>query len=238
MNDRQPDTTFRTFPISFVLIFVVLSAGIGLSGYLYFQNAKEYIKKDKQDDLSAIADLKVNQIAEWRRERLDDAAVIFENPIMVSNIYNWLEKGRSAELRGKLLKWMSSLQKHYDYKSVILLDTKGDIQLAVSDDQEILGTDARRLAEKAIKAKKVVFSDFYRSKISNAIRITLVVPILISQGKKTIPAGALLFRIDPYKFLYPLIQSWPTQSNSAETLLVHREGERSSVYQRTSALKG
>jgi PAS domain S-box-containing protein len=216
--------TFRTSPFFFVLIFLVLSAGIGLSGYLYFQNAKEYIKKEKQDDLSAIADLKVNQIAEWRKERLDNAAVIFENPIMVSNIYNWLEKGRSAELRGKLLEWMSSLQKHYDHKSVILLDPKGNIQLAVSDDKEILGPDARRLAEEAIKAKKAVFSDIYRSKITDAVRITLVVPILISKDKNTIPVGTLLFRIDPYKFLYPLIQSWPAPSLTAETLLAHREG--------------
>jgi signal transduction histidine kinase len=225
MNDKQPVTQFRTFPLSFVLIFIVLSAGIVLCGYLYFQNTKEYIKKEKQNDLSAIADLKANQIAGWRNERLDDAAVIFENPIMVSNIYQWLEKGRSAELRGKLLKWMSSLQKHYDYKSVILLDSKGDIQLAVPDYREILGPDARKLAEEAIKAKKVVFSDIYRSKITHAIRITLVLPILIPKDKKTVPAGALLFRIDPYKFFYPIIQSWPTQSRSAETLLVHREGD-------------
>ena len=225
MNDRQPDTSFRTFPISFVLIFLVLSAGIGLSGYLYFQNAKEYIKKDKQDDLSAIADLKVNQIAEWRKERLNDAAVIFENPIMVSNIYNGLKRGGRLNSGGSFLNGCRLFRNITIIKVLFSLIPKGDIQLAVSDDKEILGPDARRLAEEALKAKKVVFSDFYRSKISNAIRITLVVPILISQDKKTVPAGALLFRIDPYKFFYPIIQSWPTQSNSAETLLVHREGD-------------
>ncbi len=31
-------------------------------------------------------------------------------------------------------------------------------------------------------------------------------------------------RIDPYAFLYPLIQSWPTPSRTAETTLVRREG--------------
>jgi PAS domain S-box-containing protein len=38
------------------------------------------------------------------------------------------------------------------------------------------------------------------------------------------PIGALLLKIDPERFLYPLIQSWPTPSRSAETLLVRREG--------------
>ena len=31
--------------------------------------------------------------------------------------------------------------------------------------------------------------------------------------------------IDPNQFLYPLIQTWPTPSPSAETLLVRREGD-------------
>jgi PAS domain S-box-containing protein len=38
------------------------------------------------------------------------------------------------------------------------------------------------------------------------------------------PFGALLLTIDPKQFLYPLIQSWPLPSRSAETLLVRREG--------------
>src|ERR1035438_8946554 len=37
--------------------------------------------------------------------------------------------------------------------------------------------------------------------------------------------GILLLGIDPSEFLYPLIQSWPTPSRTAETLLVRREGD-------------
>ena len=46
------------------------------------------------------------------------------------------------------------------------------------------------------------------------------------------PAGAassiavLVLRHDPERFLFPLIQSWPVPSKSAETLLVRAEGER------------
>ena len=32
-------------------------------------------------------------------------------------------------------------------------------------------------------------------------------------------------RVDPYQFLYPLIQSWPTTSRSGETVLIRREGD-------------
>ncbi len=36
--------------------------------------------------------------------------------------------------------------------------------------------------------------------------------------------GAAVLQIDPYQFLYPLIQSWPSKSASAETLIVRQEG--------------
>jgi PAS domain S-box-containing protein len=41
----------------------------------------------------------------------------------------------------------------------------------------------------------------------------------------TLILGLLALRIDPKKILFPLIQSWPTQSKSAETLLLRRDGD-------------
>ncbi len=38
------------------------------------------------------------------------------------------------------------------------------------------------------------------------------------------PLGVLKLRIDPHAYLYPFIQRWPTPSETAETLLVRREG--------------
>lgn len=37
--------------------------------------------------------------------------------------------------------------------------------------------------------------------------------------------GAILFKIDPYTYLYPLIQSWPTPSKTVETLILRKEGD-------------
>ena len=38
------------------------------------------------------------------------------------------------------------------------------------------------------------------------------------------PLGVLMLRIDPSVYLYPFIQRWPTPSETAETLLIRREG--------------
>jgi two-component system sensor kinase len=107
----------------------------------------------------------------------------------------------------------------------VLLDSKGDIKLAVPNGKEILGPGAKKLVAEAMRTRKVIFSDLYRNKTTRVIRLSVVVPLLGSRGHETLPVGALILRIDPFHFLYPLIQTWPTQSPTAETLLIRREGD-------------
>ncbi len=215
----------RSIPYHLIIIFLILATGIGVSGYLYYEKQKEIIKKDKQDVLSVIADLKVSQIVNWRKERMGDARVIFENHLIIPHIQQFMKKPTVPAHKQGILIWMESLQEKYQYKSIILLDTKGNIRLAIPDGKENLGPDAKRFAAEAVRAKKVIFSDLYRSKTTNVIRLTLVSPLLVSKGQDNIPIGVLLLRIDPNEFLYSLIQSWPIPSDTAETILVRREGD-------------
>jgi diguanylate cyclase (GGDEF)-like protein/PAS domain S-box-containing protein len=61
--------------------------------------------------------------------------------------------------------------------------------------------------------------DFYRDEHDQRIYLALIVPIFDKLNGNQ-PLGAIVLRIDPTLYLYPFIQSWPTPSNSAETLLV------------------
>ena len=44
------------------------------------------------------------------------------------------------------------------------------------------------------------------------------------RDEKDQPVAVLLLQVDPERYLYPLIQSWPTPSQSAETLLIRKDG--------------
>lgn len=217
-------TQHEKIPYYLIVIFLLLSATIWVGGYLYYQDQKKEIKKDKLEDLTAIADLKVSQIVNWRRERLADAQNIFDNKLIVPHIQLFLKKPKSFAYKQEILHWLKSKQKYYLYENVILVDTNTEIRLAVTDGKEALGPDAKRLAMEAMRKKQVIISDLYLGKIKNVIRLTIIVPILASQGQDTMPIGAILLRVDPYQFLYPLIQSWPTPSRTGETVLFRREG--------------
>lgn len=53
----------------------------------------------------------------------------------------------------------------------------------------------------------------------------IVATVRDSQGDEAHAAALVLVEIDPISSLYPFLQTWPVPTSTAETLLVHREGD-------------
>ena len=208
-----------------ISIFLIFSVAIGIVGYFFFQIQKRQLVQEKRQHLGSIADLKVSQIDNWRKERLAEATIVLENPFIGDHIQEWLESPWKIGLKKMIYDWITARGRHLQYEKVVLLDLKGTVRLSFPEGGDELGPDAKRLVSEAIQEKRVILSDLYRGKISGTIRLSLVVPILIRKGQDVFPVGVLLLRIDPNRFLYPLIQSWPTPSETGETILVRRQGE-------------
>ncbi len=221
-NAGEKSASHFETPWRLIIIFLLFSIGIGFVGYFYLQSEKKALIFQKQSELSAVADLKVRLIVDWRKERMTDAFVIMNNPLTIHYIEEYLRNSRSLEARDRLLKWMASRQENYGYRRFSLIDVKGRIRLSVPDNGEILGPDAIRLLGESISTKKIIFSEIYRGKVLGEIRLGLFIPII---NKDTHAIGAFLIRIDVYSFLLPLIQSWPTPSETSETILCYRDGE-------------
>ncbi len=213
-----------TTPLPLLYIFLVLILVVNILGFIYFENQKNHIKKEKQNELMAIADLKVDQIVNWRNERLADLSSVLDNPLIISQLQQWLRDPKANRQREEILTWLKSLHDRSRYDRVIIVNSEQSIQLLMPEGQDFLGPNDKRLIDESMKSERTIFSDLYRSKLANATRLSLVAPIASPGQNKGMSAGAFLMRIDPYAFLYPLIQSWPTPSRTAETTLVRREG--------------
>ena len=70
----------RRIPRVPLVIFLIASLGIAATGWWVYGKEKVRTRQAAMETLEAIADLKVGQIVEWRRERLADAATISQNP--------------------------------------------------------------------------------------------------------------------------------------------------------------
>lgn len=208
------------FPVRLAAIFVILSLGIAVSGYLYYEEQRGTIERQRNEDLGAIADLKVSQIEGWRRERIADAEFLHENLAVLQALGGVLASSSPHQDRD-VIGWMDTYKKRFGYTNLLLLDASGRLRLSALPEPGRMESENTTLAALAMKTGTAILSDLHRN-AANTIHLDLCVPI--SWPEKAAPLGALLIQIDPFQSLYPLVESWPTPSRTAETLLVRRVG--------------
>lgn len=212
-------------PYRLILVFILLTVCIGLAGYAYYTDQKTHIIEEKRNELSAIADLKVAQISEWREARIADGNAIYDNRLISQSILLSFEKPHDLGVRSDIVAWLNSLREHYKYKPVLLFDAKGDLRLSIPDDLHAVEPHVHPMIEEAIRSREVMVSDFHREGDTGRIHLSVISPVLTASGSGTRAVGIILLEIDPHQYIFPLIQLWPTPSPSAETLLVRRDGD-------------
>ncbi|MDD2913695.1 MAG: PAS domain S-box protein [Gallionella sp.] len=232
-NAAQPGSTtpYASSAWKPLLAFMLFALAITVLGYVVFQRYKTVIKIEKQEELGGIADLKIRQISTWMAERKGDAQALRDDPLFTSAVGDWLQRGSPpGDIRTKLAARLSSMQHAYaayGYSSITLFDEQAILRLSsAADEASIQGIEKMRLLE-SMRTGQITFSEIHREKFKagERIEIELRVPLTLVKNGKPRSIGAVLFRIDPYRFLFPLIQFWPTHSASAENLLVRRDGD-------------
>ncbi|MBN2003283.1 MAG: PAS domain S-box protein [Anaerolineae bacterium] len=86
----------------FLLIFAMMAAGIATGGYLSYRGYERRFRTQVESQLSSIAALKVDELQDWRRERLGNAEILHKNPVFSALVQRVLEKPEDAPLRERL----------------------------------------------------------------------------------------------------------------------------------------
>jgi len=211
----------RKLPGPLFLVFIFLTAAISVSGYVYYQKQKKAVVLEQTGQLQAIADLKAAEIRRWLGERLGDANLITRNQLLIDELAPLLVSRPAPGMESDVQNWMEALQQHYQYENVLLLDRQGQVLQAGSPRAAAISREGLDLLERARRNRVAMLSDLHANPRKPTIQIDIAAPLIADEQV----LGFVILRIDPAKFLYPLIQSWPTPSPSAETLLVRREGD-------------
>jgi len=226
MDKVTPVHRSSPIPYRIIYIFTALTIIILALGYLHFYNSKKEVIRDRNEELSAIADLKVKQIVNWRRERMIDSLTIFDNPLISRLVKNFIDSPVDANYSNTLVRWADSLRRNNEYKSVVVTDAAGKIIYGSGQYANIIGVYARKNIERAVKDQKVEVTDLHRNKDVDEIHMDIYIPLILRERSKSTYIGSVLIRLDPYNFLFPLVQTWPTPSKTAETFLVDRQGDK------------
>lgn len=230
--DNEPATASDFSSRRFLRIstgtFIFLSLGIGAVGYFYLENQLMKYRNSAQDELSAIADLKLRQVSKWYSDHLDRAEYFLDSQWISESLKKVMDDPSDAESKNKIRISIDSIRKNFNYSRVLVFDKNLQVVLSAPEKKNWAGPNSMKLAAETLRTGKIVISDLHLSKtVPNTIDMDILVPLFpvdISSASAGKPYGILIMEINPHEFLFPLIQTWPTPSKSAETLLVRKDG--------------
>ncbi|MGM0601088.1 MAG: PAS domain S-box protein, partial [Candidatus Rifleibacteriota bacterium] len=203
-----------------------LAIGIIVTGYFYFYNYQNRFDKKIEEVFHIIAEQKLHQLENWREERIADASMFYENQnfsYLVEDFQNNPEHKNSKE---RLRKWLDKINLDPNFRNSCFISAQNDQR--VFFDRQNFATLYPELIKEALstlKNGKVKILDFVLDINNEKALLGISVPIS-APSDSSIPLGILLIFIDPEFDLYPMLKTWPTLDDSAETLLFRKKGEK------------
>lgn len=201
--------------------FLIVALAISLLGWGAYTSQAEYLRQRQYQELRAIANFKGAQIEDWLAERRADAKSLLASRFARSDFSKWLDR-HDATSGERLQARLETLRVYDTYTGIELLDQTGTPSLVVGSARHDPAQLSPAILSAAAKTSEPQLIDLYRNGRGGPIRFAYL--LAIPQDDGTAPLGYLRLTIDPEKRLYPLVQSWPARSPSAETLIVRREG--------------
>ena len=130
---QKPPTPWPLIVLFFVILISVIFIGI-----FYYNYQKKNLIYEKQQELSAISDLKIRQITQWRLERLADGKFLGDNFMMVKNFSEFLKDPIHMPDRDVILQILKSLAENLDYRNTMLMDQNGNVKLAFPNQDTLI----------------------------------------------------------------------------------------------------
>jgi PAS domain S-box-containing protein len=192
-------------------------------GLSYYNNYERRFRIEIERQISAIADLKVSELEQYRHERLGDADVIMQNEAFSSLVRRFFYDSNDTLAMPQLRSWLTKLEASGGYDCIALADVKKVVRMSIPESRTLIDSTVLRSASQAVKSGEIVFQDFHRNEYDHRIYLDIIVPVFDHKESREL-LGFLIMRIDPDTYLYPFIKRWPVPSKTAETLLVRREG--------------
>lgn len=212
---KTTKNSYESGKLYYLIFFIIILSVVIASGLIYYSNEKEEYENEVKNVLSAIAHLKQNQIEEWRKERINDAYTFSDNLNFITSVNDWFPNPDNNELKLRLKSRLASLNHYENYLDVFLVDNNNNLKLTANETEGPLSNVTLELYKKAINEKNVIFSDFYFCDEHKCVYLDIFAPLFYQNSY----IGGLIIRINPEKYLYPLIQSFPIPNETGENVL-------------------
>lgn|GEM_PF-744375 len=205
-------------------LFALLVMIVPLIGYSILHLRTPVEESETMNSLAIVAKAKATQIERWMDERKADSRVLTQAGSAFAEGVEHLIRQREAEdgWRDYIKMRLDTVRSHYHYESVLLIDRGFRVLVATGGEDE-LAREVQDAAAMAFATGEVTRTELYRTE-DGRVYIDWLAPIRSPKFPDDVIALALL-RMSPEEFLYPLIRTWPSVSETAESMLVRRDGD-------------
>jgi PAS domain S-box-containing protein len=208
----------------FIVLFAISLIAITFCGHFYYRNFKERYLFEVQNQLKSITSLKIEEIIQWKKERVGDAAVFVSDKGFSALIKSYLGSNSNTTIKKRIIAELLQIKTSYGYNEITVCDINGKELAGTSDITTSSRSNVEKVIESQLNPKKIQLIDFFRVPESGKIFLYISAPVMENDTRKK-QLGVILFRIDPETYLYPFINKWPVFSKTAETLIFRWEGD-------------
>ncbi|HUX52975.1 MAG TPA: PAS domain S-box protein [Williamwhitmania sp.] len=201
-------------------VWILLSLLISGLAWTFFSYEKQILSAKENSELKEVATLKINQIEEWRKEKLADAQMFSKSPFFSKALNEWAITPSNLNLKKEILERLILINWNESYNDIVFTDCKGNALLSTSGATKKLEPQTVALVIKAVQQKQIIFTDIYKCSALNTLQLDYIAPVFNSSNGIT---GTLIFIENANEQLFPLIDQHPVFSNTFETVLVKRD---------------
>ncbi|MCA0185067.1 MAG: PAS domain S-box protein [Proteobacteria bacterium] len=204
----------------FVLLLLAISALIGVIGSVAYGYLSDEIRQDNQRTLAVIAEQKRQQIEDWLSSTRIDAESSFSGHSQFETLFGeWLAgQRRNTRTLGHMRMLMEEVAQVRGWEGVTVLDDGGETVFSVGKAQP---GDHGALIRDVLARPRIQLVDLHRN-AQGEVLYGVLAPIGPT-GARPLGVAYLTWKAD--RTLYPLVESWPVPTRTAETYLVRRDGQ-------------
>lgn len=211
-----------------LLMTVLMGLLISLVSAVYLRYEQANRREEATKLLKSISGLKAEQIKHWREDYYQEAWLFSQASYLGNDVEAFLANPTSVVAREKLLSRFGRYRGDNRFTLVALLDTNFVPRLM---EPETPGTPPPNvtpdLRASLLRERRLLMTDLHFTAATNISHLDLVFPVFPSGAQPDTslpPLGYIYLRAEAAHGLDQILNTWAVPSQSAETLLVRREG--------------
>ncbi len=186
-----------------------------------YQQREQRYHHQIEGGLRAISLLQVRNVADWRRQHIADAAALTDDGLFAQAAARW-HAAPSEALQEPLRERLRSFVEHGGYSAAFWGDARGALRLGPQGAlQGTLAPPEQQALRQALAQAEPVAVELHRDAAFAFAIFGVLAPVFDGDT----PLGAVWLVSDARTQLFPQVESWPSASRSAESLLVQRDGD-------------